>query len=106
MLKLLVPGAVVVTAAIAAVPAFAATRTVKVDDNVFGPKSVSIQKGGTVRFRWAGESPHNVVRAGGPSFKQIGTRTSGSVSRKFAKAGTYKLVCSIHPGMNLTLRVR
>jgi plastocyanin len=27
-------------------------------------------------------------------------------TRKLTKAGTYKIVCTIHPGMDLTLKVR
>lgn len=104
--KLLAAGATIGVAAAVAVPAFAATRTITVDDDVFKPKSATVSKGTTVRFRWVGDSPHNVVRTSGPSFQQIGTRRSGTVSRKLKKAGTYKLVCSIHPGMGLTLRVK
>ena len=33
-------------------------------------------------------------------------QTSGSYKHKFTKAGTYKIVCTIHPGMSLTLKVR
>ena len=105
MKKLLALGVTGVLA-VAAVPAFAATKTVKVDDNVFAPKSASVSKGSTIRFRWVGDAPHNVVRSSGPSFKTIGIRRSGTVSRRLTRKGTYKLVCTIHPGMNLTLRVR
>lgn len=106
MKKLLAAGAITALAAVAAVPAFAATKTIQVDDDVFKPKTATIKKGTTVKFTWVGESSHNVTRASGPSFKIIGFRKSGSVSRKLTKAGTYKLLCSIHPGMNLTLRVK
>ena len=104
--KLIAVGAAGTVAAAFAVPALAATKSISVADDVFKPKSTTVSKGTTVRFRWTGKNPHNVVRTSGPSFSQIGTRTKGSVSRKLSKKGTYKLVCSIHPGMNLTIRVR
>jgi len=91
---------------LAAVPAVAATRTVEVDDNVFEPRSTSVRKGDTVRFRWVGRAPHDVVRVGGPRFSTIGTRRSGTVSRRLTRTGTYRLTCTIHPGMNLRVRVR
>jgi plastocyanin len=88
------------------VPAYAATRTVQVDDNVFRADSIRARKGDTVRFRWVGEAPHNVTRTSGPSFSTISNRRSGTVSRKLTRAGTYRLVCTIHPGMDLRIRVR
>ena len=92
--------------AAAAVPAYAATRTVSVADNVFRADSLTINRGDTVRFRWVGKAPHNVTRTGGPSFRNIGTRRSGTVSRRLTRRGTYRLVCTIHPGMDMRIRVR
>ena len=106
MKKLIALGATGVAAAALAVPAFAATKTITVADDVFKPKSTTVSKGTTVKFRWVGKAPHNVVRSSGPSFSQIGTRKSGTVSRKLSRKGTYKLACSIHPGMNLSIRVK
>ena len=92
--------------AAAAVPAYAATRTVRVDDNVFRASSITLNRGDTVRFRWVGNAPHNVTRTRGPRFRNISTRRSGTVSRRLTRTGTYRLVCTIHPGMNLRIRVR
>jgi len=91
---------------VAAIPAFAATKTVRVADDVFSPKSVSIRKGDTLRFRWTGKHPHNVVRTSGPRFTAIGIRRSGTVSRRLNRRGTYRLVCTVHPGMRMTATVR
>ncbi len=85
---------------VAAIPAFAATRTVRVDDNVFEPKSLTIRKGDSVRFRWVGRAPHNVKGAG----INIANRTTGTRTVKPRRSGT--LVCTIHPGMTMKLRVR
>ena len=105
MRKLIALGAAVAVAG-AAVPAFAATRTVRVDDNVFGPTSLSAKRGDTVRFRFVGKAPHNVTRTSGPSFRKIPNRRSGTVSRRVSRRGTIRLTCTIHPGMDMRIRVR
>ena len=84
----------------AAVPALAATRTINVDDNVFSPRSVTVNKGDKLRFRWVGEAPHNVKAAG----INIGIRRSGTRTVTARRSG--RLVCTIHPGMTMRLRVR
>ena len=92
--------------ALAAVPAFAATKSIRVADNEFRPSSTTMSRGDTVRFRWVGDAPHNVTRVRGPRFKTISNRDSGSVSRRLTRRGTYRLVCTIHAGMDLRIRVR
>jgi plastocyanin len=95
-----------VTAALA-VPAFAATRTVQVRDDVFAPKSLTVSKNTTLRFVWRGKNPHNVVVSKGPQrFSSGGVKVKGSYSVKVRKAGSYTIVCQIHPGMTMKLRVR
>ncbi len=86
-------------AAAVALPADAAV-TIRVADDVFKPKSVTVKKGTTLVFRWVGRNPHNVIGAGIKS----GTKTKGTFRAKARKSGT--LVCSIHPGMTMKLRVR
>jgi plastocyanin len=91
--------------AVAAVPAFGATRSVRLVDNAFAPKTLTVRKGDTVRFRWAGRQPHNVVSRRGVRFRSPVQR-SGTFSRRLTRAGRYQLICEIHPGMAMTLRVR
>jgi len=104
----------VVVAAVAAaiaVPALAATKTVRVGPKTsFGPKSLSIKSGDTVRFRWTGSLPHDVVITKGPGISRTKTiskvRTRGTVSKKFNTKGTYSILCQIHrPNMKMTIRV-
>jgi plastocyanin len=99
--------AVAAVAAAIAVPALAATKTVRVGpQNRFGTSSMTISKRDTVRFRWTGNLPHNVRISAGPQRGQIASaRRSGTVSRRFSRAGRYTIVCDIHPGMTLRLRV-
>ncbi|MEA2385154.1 MAG: hypothetical protein QOH72_5125 [Solirubrobacteraceae bacterium] len=100
----------VVIAAVAAaiaVPALAATKTVKVGPKrSFGPKSLSIKSGDTVKFQWTGSLPHNIVITKGPRKGTISkVRTKGTVLKKFNTKGTYTIVCQIHHGMTLKLKV-
>jgi plastocyanin len=110
LIAVLVAVAVVVVALVA-VPAFAATKTVKVGPNIsFGPKSLSIKSGDTVRFRWTGSLPHDVVITKGPGIhgkkKISGVRTSGTVSKVFRTKGTYSILCQVHaPTMKMTIKV-
>jgi plastocyanin len=92
--------AALVALAIAAIPAFAATKTVKVDDNFFSPKTVTLKKGDKIKFSWTGDAPHNVKGAG----INIGTRSSGTRTVTVKRAG--KFVCTIHPGMEGRIRLR
>jgi plastocyanin len=99
--------AVGLVAAAIAVPAFAATKTVKVGPQMsFGPSKLTIKKNDTVKFQWTGKLSHNVVITKGPTKGKIsGLRTKGTVSRKFTKAGSYTIVCQVHANMVLKLKV-
>jgi plastocyanin len=106
MKKPLAIAVVVIAAGAAAVPALASTRTVRVDDNLFRPDSMSVNRGDTVRFRFVGDAMHNVRKTSGPSFRNISNRKSGTISRRLTRRGTLRLVCTIHPGMDMRIRVR
>lgn len=98
---------VAAVAALFAIPAFASTtRTVKMRDNVFVPSTLTVRKNTTLKFVWAGQSPHNVSVSKGPMHFRSGTKTKGSAYRKkMTRRGTYTLVCTVHPGMDLKLKV-
>ena len=112
MKRFLVLGiAVVVAAAAFAIPALAASKSVKIGDNFFVRSSnnatVSVKRGTTVVWKWTGTAPHNVTVTSGPRRFRSGTIMPGrSYSKRFTKTGTYKIVCTIHPGMKMTLKVR
>ncbi|HEX6228376.1 MAG TPA: plastocyanin/azurin family copper-binding protein [Solirubrobacterales bacterium] len=114
MRKLTIPTLLVI-AALAALTTLggsagaAPKTTVKLGDNFFSPSTKTVRRGTKVRFRWVGRNPHNVTKARGPGgrFASRTTRARGvNFAKKFKKAGTYSLVCTIHPGMAMTLRVR
>jgi plastocyanin len=99
--------AVALAAASAAPSDGASTKTVSLRDNFFAPKSLSIAKGTTVRWVWKGQALHNVAVAKGPVKFRASPRTAGHYTHTFAKAGTYKIVCTIHaPDMRMTVTVK
>jgi plastocyanin len=102
-----VPGVVVVAllaGLLMALPSIGntATRSVSVRDNSFSPRSLTARRGDTVRWRWAGRNPHNVV---GRGFRSS-VKRSGSYSRRFRSRGRFTIRCTIHPGMRQTITVR
>lgn len=110
MKKLLVLVAVLAVAAVAAAPAVAATKRIKVGDNYFvragSPPKVTVKKGTVVRWVWRGKVVHNVKVTRGPQRFQSPTKAKGSFKHRMRRKGTYRIVCTIHPGMAMTLRVR
>jgi plastocyanin len=97
----LLTATVVSVAALGQVAASAATvKTVTLKNIAFSPKSLSIARGSTVKFVFRdGTTTHNVTSVAGRRFKTIGDRSSGSQSRAFTRAGTYRYECTLHPGM-------
>jgi plastocyanin len=96
-----------ILALLLAAPAAAATRNVKVADNFFKPKSVTVAKGTTVKWNWVGEHAHDVFVKRGPAHFHSAVKKSGSYKRVMRRRGTYRIVCLIHEssGMRMTLRV-
>jgi plastocyanin len=111
MRKLLVVLAVAVLSAVLATQAFAKTRTVKVGDDYFlhrgDPPTITIKKGSKVKWRWVGSDSHNVSVSKGPKKFHSDLQRNGTFTKKFKKAGTYKIVCTIHqPDMAMTIKVK
>jgi plastocyanin len=82
--------------------ALGANKTVSIMDNFFSPDMVRIYKGQRVTWNWNGSNPHNVT---GPNFHSA-TKTSGSYRKRFRRVGRFKVVCTIHSGMDMRVRVR
>jgi plastocyanin len=98
--KLIALAASAAVAAAFAVPAFGATKTITVGDDFFKPKTLKVKKGTKLVFKWRGKNPHNVTGAGLKS----GTKTKGTYRARARRSG--KIVCTIHPGMTMRLKVR
>ena len=110
MRKLLLVVAVPVATAALAIPALAATKSVKVGDNYFvrssGVPTVTVKKNDTVRWNFAGDNPHNVKVKSGPVKFTSPTKESGTYRRKMTRAGTYVLYCSIHGQSDQSMKLR
>lgn len=93
-------------AAVLLTPAVAqgATRTVAVANNVFSPRTTTIDVGDMVKWVWRSSGrTHNVTSR---SFRDSGDRSSGSFSVRFGRAGRFGYVCTLHSGMTGTVVVR
>src|SRR4051812_26661844 len=100
LLALLLVAAVAVTAALA-IPAFGATRTVKIGANFFSPRSVTVKRGTTVIWKWTGTAPHNVTVTRGPRRFHSTTKSKGTYRATPHTRGSYSIVCTIHAGMRM-----
>jgi plastocyanin len=97
-----------------AAPAMSKHKSVHVDDNYFvakgKPRTVTAHVGDKVEWEWEADAsnPHNVTVTKGPVKFHSKTKTSGTFEKKLKKAGTYKIVCTIHAaqGMKMTLKVK
>src|SRR3954463_7350221 len=98
--------AALAAAGLAALPAAGATKGVKLIDNKFSPSKVTVRRGTTVKFTWAGKNPHNVTAFQGPVTFHSGTKTTGTYRKRLARKGTYSIICTVHSGMTLILKVR
>ena len=102
-------------ALLSAAPAHGAARkTVTVGDNYFTSQSLSVKRGTKITWRWPGYDEagdvHDVGLMKGPKgvkkFRSEGASTDYSYSRKLTVPGTYRLGCSLHHEMRMTVKVR
>jgi plastocyanin len=87
--------------------ALAATKSVGVKKDGskwhFTSSSLTIKKGDTVSWHWKGKKyPHNVTGKGFHSK----TAMTLTYKHKFKKAGSYKVVCTIHQGAGQKMTVK
>jgi plastocyanin len=82
------------------------SATIKLLSETFSPEKKSISAGTKVKFKWI-DGKHNIVKSSGPG----GAIDSGifntpgvNYTHKFSKAGTYKLICTIHDNMKVKLK--
>jgi len=100
-----------VAMALAAAPAFAAeakpAATVVIDNFSFSPAQLSVAAGSTVTWENHDDMPHTIVNDATPrEFKSAPLDSGEHFSQTFAKPGTYKYFCSIHPHMTGTIVVK
>ena len=100
--------------AAALVSAAPATKTVDVGDNYYAPKTLTVKRNTSVTWKWPGFDQagdvHDVKLGAGPKgakkFQSESASTDYSFKRKLTVAGTYKLVCTLHHEMKMTIKVR
>ena len=83
------------------------STTIKLLSKTFSPDKKSISSGTKVKFNWV-DGKHNIVKSKGPGgdFDSGVFDTPGvHFTKKFSKAGTYKLICTIHEDMKVKLDV-
>jgi plastocyanin len=83
--------------------------TVRVMDNFFDPRSTGVGEGGKVTFVWKGTNRHNVRFTQvppGASKKSSRKKREGHWTRKFAKPGLYRYICTLYAGMRGTITVK
>jgi plastocyanin len=66
-------------------------------DFSYGAPRVSIRRGKTFRWTFAGPSRHDVTVASGPVGFASPSRSHGTFKYRFTRPGVYKLFCSLHP---------
>ena len=76
----------------------AAAASVKIDNFVFGPQTLTVPVGATVTWTNSDDIPHTSVSTEGV-FKSKVLDTDEQFSYTFTKAGTYPYYCTIHPKM-------
>ena len=76
---------------------------IKIGDNYFKPKTVTITTGDTVVFQWTGTAIHDVKVKKGPQKFDSQPKASGKFSQSLLKPGKYQIVCTLHPGMEMKL---
>lgn len=86
----------------------AKTKTILLKDIAFKPGKVTVTSGTDVAFKFAdGTTTHNVKSVGSPKFKYISNRSKGTIKRKLtAKGKTYRFTCTLHPGMDGSVKVK
>lgn len=90
-----------------AIAIVSATKSVGVKDDFFTKSTLTVKKGTRVKWKWQGDSPHNVTVTSGPKKFRSSTKSSGSYKKKMRKKGTYSILCTVHaPDMKMTLKVK
>jgi plastocyanin len=85
--------------------------TVVMKDIAFKPTSVTVAKGGTVKWTNDDSVGHDVTKTGGPGPKfssgaSGGMQKGDTFQQKFDTAGTIDYVCTVHPNMKATVTVK
>lgn len=87
-------------------------RTVTLGDNFFAPAKLTVNNGSTITWVWPDTAldVHDVkLQAGPKGAKRFHSEPAGSgysYRRKLKVPGLYRIVCTLHEEMTMTIRVR
>jgi plastocyanin len=81
-------------------------QAVHIDNFTFSPAQLVVPVGTTVVWTNRDDIPHTVAAADGGDLRSAPLDTGDHFSFTFAKAGTFRYFCSIHPKMQGTIVVR
>ena len=82
------------------------SAVVNVADFTFSPAVVKPKQGGAVLWAFTGPSDHTATDNSGMGLFDSGTKSAGSsYVFQFQAAGSYPVVCTIHPQMTATVKV-
>ena len=102
MRKILISLTLAVALAAGAVAAQAATTTISW--KVGSKKSITVKRGGAVKWVWSDSKLHDVR---GPGLKTSIRKRPFSVRKVFRRSGRFTYICSVHPStMKTIVRVR
>ena len=107
-------GVALLGAAPAAQAAAPKGKTVRIYDNYFVPDAVKVKRGATVTWKWpsfeeSGDVHDVKLKSGPKGVKKFHSEPASSdytFKRKLRKAGKYRIVCTLHEEMRMTIRVR
>jgi plastocyanin len=80
-------------------------NTVAAKDLMFKPLMLTVEAGTTVSWRNMDGAPHTVVSADGV-FRSQTLDHNDTFAFRFGRPGTYRYICSLHPGMMAAIIVR
>jgi plastocyanin len=94
------------------VTAKAPKKTVKIGDNFFSPKKLTVAAGTTVTWKWNSDNADshdvklNKAPKGVKKFHSDIAATDYSYKKKLSKKGTYSLLCTLHEDMTQKITVK
>ena len=87
-------------------PRLSGRFTLRQKNKTFQPRVLGVPVGSTIEFPNDDRIFHNVFSLSGPQPFDLGLYRSGqSPARTFARAGTYRVFCNIHPQMSAVIVV-
>jgi plastocyanin len=89
-------------------------KTVRIYDNYFLADDITVKRGATVTWKWPGFDEagdvHDVKLKSGPKgakkFHSEAAATDYTFRRRLTVPGRYRVVCTLHEGMTMRIRVK